>query len=478
MLEISRLIELMPLSMNGAGITRLEPMIHICHFSVCAESFGSVLQFAKLIDLDMSAHILADGSLHHDGVRSQLFPALNMSINHLVDACSSKMTMRDFAISPAQEYRGLQKLISTSYYHTLHTRIVEKLPEDRLKAWFSSRKDTFSSLALNSSVRHFTHQRPPPDKIFPVVLAMRTLRPIFHLYRCKCGEMVDVCGFHTLKCVQGSPTAFVSVHNGVRDATVKALQDYTRRNAPSPLHIYSEAQKFHLCEIKNYYDAVEGAANHRADAVVFEDADSFHPWFLDFVQAQIDNPNDNKVMDHLNRAHQAKISALVRDYGLIPRESVVPMAFASNGVFHPASLAFIDWFLCRASRVPISEPPSIEKLMVLQRMSSAIVDRTATIISSHFYNFITSLHEQSFPLVLASARQAPERLPGRRAHRVFSQSAASPSQSQHSELTPPSDGPPPRSASPPAVNPPPAVRASARLREKFTAGGAAVGSKA
>ena len=53
------------------------------------------------------------------------------------------------------------------------------------------------------------------------------------------------------------------------------------------------------------------------------------------------------------------------------------MAFSSNGVFHPASLLFIDWFLCRASGVPVCEPHAIDKLRVLQAMmmSAAIVDQ-------------------------------------------------------------------------------------------------------
>ena len=45
------------------------------------------------------------------------------------------------------------------------------------------------------------------------------------------------------------------------------------------------------------------------------------------------------------------------------------MAFSSNGVFHPASLLFIDWFLCHASRVPVCQPPAIDKLRVLQAMT-------------------------------------------------------------------------------------------------------------
>jgi hypothetical protein len=61
-----------------------------------------------------------------------------------------------------------------------------------------------------------------------------------------------------------------------------------------------------------------GAASQRADAVVFEDTDPFHPWFLDFVQAQIDDFNNDKALDHLNLSHKATITALVMDYESIP----------------------------------------------------------------------------------------------------------------------------------------------------------------
>jgi hypothetical protein len=201
--------------------------------------------------------------------------------------------------------------------------------------------------------------------------------------------------------------------------TVRALQDYTRRNAPSSLHIYSETQRFHLCEVNRYYHTVMGAASHRADAIVFEDTDPFHPWFLDFVQAQIDNPDSDKALDHLNVSHRAKVTALIRDHEGIPKNSIIPMAFASNGVFHPAALAFIDWFLVRAARTPINEPPSIEKLKVLNAMSAAIVDQTASILTAHFSLFITSLHEKSFPMVLASASQSGIQRPVRRAPKAL-----------------------------------------------------------
>jgi hypothetical protein len=132
---------------------------------------------------------------------------------------------------------------------------------------------------------------------------------------------------------------------------------------------------------------------------VFENSDPFHPWFLDFVQAQVDDPDEERVMRRLNASYQLKISELVRDHIGFPRQSIIPIAFASNGVFHPSSLLFIDWFLCRGSRTPLAEPPSIEKLTVLHAMCSGISDSTSSLLSVHFSQFISHLHHQSvFPL--------------------------------------------------------------------------------
>ena len=62
---------------------------------------------------------------------------------------------------------------------------------------------------------------------------------------------------------------------------------------------------------------------------------------------------------------------------------------------------FVDWFLCRASQKPLTEPPSNEKLRMLHAMTSAIVDSTSSILSEHFFKFINHLHHLSFPYVLS-----------------------------------------------------------------------------
>jgi hypothetical protein len=422
MLDISSQIECLPLSMNGAGITRMASIRYAGHFATCAESFSTVLAFVQ--DLKLRSCSTSQDLTPSDVIREQLFPSLNHTISCLLQSCADKMKPIDFALSPTQEYRGVQKLVSTALHTTSHRCIVDKLPSELYKAWFSSRRDTFASLSLNSSVRHITYQRPPLDKIFPVALAMRTLRPIFHNYQCDCGEFVDVCGLHVLRCGRVSPKPFVSLHNKVRDATVKALQDYSRKNAPSALSVFSEVHRFHLCEVDRYYPATGNAVKHRADAIVVEDSLPFQPWFLDFVQAQVEDFDESKIMRHIEAAYFRKITALTRDHVGIPRTSIIPIAFSSNCVIHPASLLFIDFFLCRASRVPVTEPPAIEKLKVVQAMSSAIVDQSAAILTCHFSKFIHSLHSSAFPLGLPLA-QAPLKISRGQVDRPFSGAHAS-----------------------------------------------------
>jgi hypothetical protein len=200
-----------------------------------------------------------------------------------------------------------------------------------------------------------------------------------------------------------TPSPYVSIHNRVRDATIQAFQSYVRRNSPSSLKVFSETDKFQACMVGHYYDIVQGKENHRADAIVHEDSDPWHPWFIDFVQAQIDNPAPDVVLRHLSRAHDEKINELIRSHIDIPRSSIIPFAFSSNGVLHPSALAFIDWFLCKAARTPINAPPSVEKLKVLHAISKAIVDQTATLITGHFTKFIHHLHSRIFPITSALA---------------------------------------------------------------------------
>jgi len=193
------------------------------------------------------------------------------------------------------------------------------------------------------------------------------------------------------------------------------------------------------------------------------------------VQAQIDFPDEKRLLGNITHAYLAKINQYVRDHELLPRSSVIPIAFSSNGVFHPSSLVFIDWFLCRASREPVNEPPVFEKLKVLQAMSFAIVDQTATILTIHFSKFINELHLKAFPHVLAvgACASASSRRHSQRScqflvsRREVSTDAVLSSQSQHTRSALSTE--PSRDF--PACHVVPSLpRRSGRLQERFTAG--------
>jgi hypothetical protein len=180
-------------------------------------------------------------------------------------------------------------------------------------------------------------------------------------------------------------------------------------------------------------------------------------------------------LGNITAAYLAKINQYVRDHALLPRSSVIPIAFSSNGVFHPSSLVFIDWFLRRASREPVNEPPVFEKLKVLQAMSSAIVDQTATILRIHFSKFINELHLKAFPHVLAEgacASASSRRLSQKNRQSLVnrgevSSDAVLSSQSQHTRSALSTE---PSRDFPAGHGVPPLLRRSGRLHERFTAG--------
>jgi hypothetical protein len=106
-----------------------------------------------------------------------------------------------------------------------------------------------------SCMRHHSNSPPIQSRCFSAVQLHSVCRgaarnqaqenskvPSFHLYRCRCGDLTDVCGLHLLRCQSASPSPFVSIQNRVRDSTVRALHDYVRRNSPSHLQIFSESQ--------------------------------------------------------------------------------------------------------------------------------------------------------------------------------------------------------------------------------------------
>ena len=81
--------------------------------------------------------------------------------------------------------------------------------------------------------------------------------------------MSDLTGLHVLRCGLSDPSPFTRLHHAVRDATVKCMQDYIRRNRPANLCAFSETDDFHKCEVRRYHPITNGSdSGLRVDAIV------------------------------------------------------------------------------------------------------------------------------------------------------------------------------------------------------------------
>jgi len=386
------MIETLPLSKNGAGVARALDMVHICHFSVVAESFSYVNHLACFIGA------LSPDTPDPDDARLALFPSIRASLDCLQGMNMATLAPDTFALTTDKECRFVQTTISTAFFTARHALIAFKLPSSDLQAWFLSRDNGFTSLPFNSSVRHVTHRRPPGDSVFNIALALRTLRPIFEGYRCSCSAMSDSCGLHLLRCGAANPSPFTAIHHAVRDSTVRCMQDYIRRNSGSRYRVVSEKDDFHRCEVKRYHDVTNGSLSGlRCDAILYESDRPHHPWFIDYVQAQVNDPTAARMSKEVDQAHQKKVSELVRAHASVPPSKVIPFAFCASGYIHPATLLFIDRFLCTAASEPLSSAPSGEKLKFWHAVSGAIVEKTAHLLSAHFQRFVNTYHSTLFP---------------------------------------------------------------------------------
>ncbi len=78
-------------------------------------------------------------------------------------------------------------------------------------------------------------------------------------------------------------------------------------------------------------------------------------------------------------------------------DEVIPFAFSASGYIHPATLLFIDRFICIAASPPLSAAPSSEKLKFWHAVSGAVVEKTAYLMSAHFNRFVNNYHTALFP---------------------------------------------------------------------------------
>ena len=392
LMSCSRMIETLPLSKNGAGVIRTRDIIPICHFSVVAESFSYVCRLATLVG------ITADTPDPSDSAYLSLFPHINDSLLRLQRMNLTSLAPDVFTLAINKECRFVQTTISTAFFNTRHDSIATMLPSPDLQAWFISRDNAFTSLPFNSSVRHVTHRRPPADNVFRFALALRTLRPIFEGYRCSCSVMSDSCGLHMLRCGMANPSPFTAIHHAVRDSTVRCMQDYIRRNAGSNFRVISERDDFHKCEVRRYHAVSNGSLTGlRCDAIMYEFDRPDQPWFIDYVQAQVNNPAAARVGKEVDNAHQKKITELTNAHPSVPASKVIPFAFSASGYIHPATLLFIDRFICMAASTPLSAAPSGEKLKFWHAVVGATVEKTAYLMSAHFQRFVNNYHTALFP---------------------------------------------------------------------------------
>ena len=119
--------------------------------------------------------------------------------------------------------------------------------------------------------------------------------------------------------------------------------------------------------------------------------------FIDYVQAQVNDPASARIGREVNNAHQKKVTEIINAHASVPASKVIPFAFSASGHIHPATLLFIDRFLCIAASSPLSAAPSNEKLKFWHAVSGAVVDKTAYLHASHFQRFVNTYHSALFP---------------------------------------------------------------------------------
>ncbi len=151
--------------------------------------------------------------------------------------------------------------------------------------------------------------------------------------------------------------------------------------------------------MKNHHHPVTDGSDGglRVDAIVHDPSRPDLPRFIDFVQAQVNNPSPDRILNELNAAHAKKVAALLTCHSSLPRSNIVPFVFCANGLIHPSALVFLDWFLRTAPSVALVTAPSNEKLKFLHAISSAIAEKTASFLSVHFHRYISAHHTSLFP---------------------------------------------------------------------------------
>ena len=399
-LRISKLIEKLPLSKGGAGVPSLIDLVHFCHTASCIESFSYVSSYGRRLGVrpsDASTFPVDDGS----NFRERLYAGFTQSVNKILAYKFPSFTPSFFLLKTNEAYANIQAALTTSFHTLQQTRISNLLTLPSYKGWFEGGKEQYTSFTLNSQVRHITRIRPPQDSIFRTVLSMRVLRPLFYGAMCRCGKLIDPCGHHVLRCTH---TPYTNIHHGVRDGCLKWMQLYIRRQHNSPLKTVSEKESQSQCELANYYATTSSLIQNapvfgrRADGVLWALSDPMRPWVIDFVQTQTTSDKLDIRLRELNKKYDEKVKIYSDSHPTIPLSRIVPFVFTSDGVLHPRTEEFMDWFICKAASTELAEPPSSEKISFRHAFLSSLQDKTAFLITTRFETTLKEAHASLFPL--------------------------------------------------------------------------------
>jgi hypothetical protein len=398
-LRISKLIEKLPLSKGGAGVPSMTDLVDFCHTASCVESFSYVSSYGNRLGVYPPAVPLPsdDGS----SFRERLFTGFTQSVNKILAHNFPSFTPSFFKLKAQEFYTNIQAALTSSFHTLLQSNISDQLMLPSYKGWFEGGKEQYTSFTLNSQVRHITRIRPPQDSIFRTVLSMRVLRPLFHGVMCKCGKILDPCGHHALRCIH---TPYTNIHHGVRDGCLKWMQMYIRRQHNSPFKVISETDSQSQCELANYYAATSSllpntpASGRRSDGILWALNDPLRPWAIDFVQTQTTTDKLDARLRDLDKKYADKIKIYSDSHPTIPPSRIVPFVFTSDGVLHPKTEEFMDWFICKAASIELMEPPSNEKISFRHAFLSSLQDKTAFLITSCFETSLKEAHASMFPL--------------------------------------------------------------------------------
>ncbi len=396
-LRISKLIEKLPLSKGGAGVPRLLDLVHFCHTASCAESFSYICKYGERLGVRFPlASDDDDGSY-----RERLYNGFTHSTNKILACRFPSFTSSFFQFKPREFYSNVQASLTTSFHTLLQSHISNQLTLPSYKGWFEGGKEQYTSFTLNSQVRHITHIKPPQDSIFRTVLCMRVLRPLFFRALCKCGQFIDPCGHHALRCLH---TSYTLIHHGVRDGCLNWMRTYIKRQHNSPFKVVSERDSQSQCLLSNYYIATDSVApnapvsGRRSDGILWALNDPMRPWAIDFTQMQTTTDKLDVRLRELNKKYDEKVKIYSDSHPTIPLSRIVPFVFTSDGNIHPKTEEFMDWFICKAASTELFEPPSHEKISFRHAFLSSLQDKTASMITQCFETTLKEAHASLFPL--------------------------------------------------------------------------------